>query len=115
MLLDYLFEKECIIHEVTPPYSPKSNGVVERKNKTLKEMMNALLVSSDALDNLWGEAILTAYFLQNRLPRKKTKRTPYELWKGFKPNLNYLRVWGCLAKVLLPDPKKEKNGSKTSN
>jgi len=29
--------KECIIHEVTPPCSPESNAVVERKNKTLKE------------------------------------------------------------------------------
>ena len=35
-----------IIHETTKPYSPQSNGVVERKNHTLKEMMNAMLISS---------------------------------------------------------------------
>jgi len=35
--------------------------------------------------------------------------------KGFQPNLKYLRVWGCLAKVMLPDPKKRKIGSKTSD
>ena len=85
-------EKEGIIHEVTPPYSPESNGVAERKNRTLKEMMNAMLVSSAAPNNLWGETILSACFLQNRLPHKKTKKTPYELWKGFKPNLSYLKV-----------------------
>ncbi|RDX78239.1 hypothetical protein CR513_41512, partial [Mucuna pruriens] len=44
--------------EVAPPYSPESNGVVERKNKNLKEIMNALLISSFVLDNLWGEALL---------------------------------------------------------
>ena len=108
-------EKEGIIHEVTPPYSPESNGVAERKNRTLKEMMNALLVSSFAPNNLWGEALLTACFLQNRIPHKKIGLSPYELWKGYKSNLRYMRVWGCLAKVMLLEPKKRKIGSKTSN
>ena len=52
ILFNEFCEKEGIIHEVTPPYSPQSNGVAERKNRTLKEMMNAMLVSSNALDNL---------------------------------------------------------------
>nr|KYP36589.1 Retrovirus-related Pol polyprotein from transposon TNT 1-94 [Cajanus cajan] len=77
--------------------------------------MNALLNSSYAPDNLWGEALLTACFLQNRIPHRRTGKTPYELWKGYVPNLKYLRVWGCLAKVLLPDPKKRKIGPKTSD
>ena len=29
--------------------------------------------------------------------------------------MSYLKVWGCLAKVLLPDLKKRKIGSKTSD
>ena len=37
-----------------------------------------------------------------------------ELWKGA-PNLKYLKVWGCLVKVMLPDPKKRKIGSETSD
>ena len=94
-LNDYC-EKDGIIHEVTPPYSLESNGVVERKNRTLKEMMNSLLVSTSAPNNLWGEAILSACHLKNRIPYKKTCKTPYELWKGHAPNLKYLRVWGCL-------------------
>ena len=78
-------------------------------------MMNALLVSSCAPDNLWGEAILSACHIQNRIPYKKNNKTPYELWKGYAPNLNYLKVWGCLAKVMLPEPKKRKIGSKTAD
>ena len=31
------------------------------------------------------------------------------------PNLKYLKVWGCLGKVMLSYPKKRKIGSKTSN
>ncbi|RVW46387.1 Retrovirus-related Pol polyprotein from transposon TNT 1-94 [Vitis vinifera] len=102
-----------IIHETTTPYSPQSNGVAERKNRTLKEMMNAMLISSSLPQNMWGEAILTTNYLLNKVPKKKAEKTPYELWKGRKPSYTYLRMWGCLAKVAVPPPKKVKIGPKT--
>ncbi|RVW75987.1 Retrovirus-related Pol polyprotein from transposon TNT 1-94 [Vitis vinifera] len=102
-----------IIHETTAPYSPQSNGVAERKNRTLKEMMNAMLISSSLPQNMWGEAILTANYLLNKVPKKKAEKTPYELWKGRKPSYTYLRMWGCLAKVAVLPPKKVKIGPKT--
>ena len=58
-------EQHGIIHETTPPYSPESNCVAERKNRILKNMMNAILISSGAPLNLWGEAILSACHIQN--------------------------------------------------
>ena len=73
-LTDYC-EKEGIIHEVTPPYSPESNRVAKRKNKTLKEMMNSLLVNASTPNHLCIEAILPACYLQNRIPYKKTSKT----------------------------------------
>ena len=75
--------------------------------------MNAMLVSSGLSSNMWGEAILSAYHIQNKVPHKKTGKTPYELWEGRKPNLEYLKVWGCLAKVMLLELKKRKLGSRT--
>ena len=55
---DARFEEFCskhgIIYQTTAPYSPQSNGVVERKNRTLKQMMNAMLISSGLPQNLWG-------------------------------------------------------------
>ena len=70
--------------------------------------MNSLLVSVSVPANLWREAILSTCHPQNRISYKKTGRTSYELWKGHAPNLKYLKVWGCLAKVMLPNPKKRK-------
>ena len=102
-----------IIHETTAPYSPQSNGVAERKNRTLKEMMNAMLISSGLPQYTWGEAILSTNYLLNKVPKKKVEKTPYELWKGMKPSYKYLRVWGCLAKVAVPPPKKVRIGPKT--
>ncbi|RVW71602.1 Retrovirus-related Pol polyprotein from transposon TNT 1-94 [Vitis vinifera] len=45
----------------------------------------------------------------------KTGKTPDELWKGYAPNIAYLKVWGCLAKFLLHELKKRKLGPKTFN
>ena len=81
-----------IIHETIAPYSPQSNRVAEQKNRTLKEMMNAMLLSSYLPQNMWGEAILSANYLLNKVPKKKAKKTPYKLWKGIKQSYKYLRV-----------------------
>ncbi|KAL0412036.1 UNVERIFIED_CONTAM: Retrovirus-related Pol polyprotein from transposon TNT 1-94 [Sesamum latifolium] len=102
-----------IIHKETPPYSPSSNGVAERKNRTFKDMINSLLLTSGLPKYLWGEALNTACHILNRVPLKHNASTPFELWKGRKPSFKYFRVWGCLAKVLVPEHKRKKLGPKT--
>ena len=75
--------------------------------------MNTMLVSLRAPLNMQGGAILFTCHIQNRIPYKKTGKTPYELCKGHAPNIAYLKVQGCLAKVLFPKPKKRKLSPKT--
>ncbi|GJW66331.1 zinc finger, CCHC-type containing protein [Tanacetum coccineum] len=101
-----------IIHETTAPYTPQQNGVAERKNRALKEMVNSMLSYSGLSEGFWGEAMLTACYLLNRVPNKRNKTTPYELWYKKRPNLSFLRVWGCRAVVRLPDPKRKTLGEK---
>nr|CAE02415.2 OSJNBa0095E20.2 [Oryza sativa Japonica Group] len=102
-----------IIHERTPPYSPQSNGVAERKNRTLTEMVNTMLDTAGHSKEWWGEAILTVCHVLNRIPTKYKKVTPFEEWERKKLNLSHLRTWGCLAKVNVPIAKKHKLGPKT--
>ena len=96
-----------------PPYSPQSNGVAERKNRTLTDLVNAMLDTSGLSKAWWGEAILTACHVLNRVPTKNKEITPFEEWEKKRLKLSYLQTWDCLAKFNVPIPKKRKLGPKT--
>ena len=72
-------EEHGIIHLSSAPYTPQQNGLTERKNKTLVDMVNAMILSVELPFNLWGKALLTACHVHNRVPSKKIKVSPYEL------------------------------------
>ena len=76
-------------------------------------MINSMLNSSGLPHNLWGEALLTANFILNRIPFKNSNKSPYELWKGRILSYKTIKVWGCLTKVLIPLPKRTKLCPKT--
>ena len=73
------------------------NGVTERRNKMLKEMIWSMITYSTLLESLWGKALKTLACLLNRVPTKATEKCPYELWTGKKPSLKHLNIRGCLA------------------
>ena len=105
-IFDEFCEEHGIIHKRTPPYSPESNGVAERKNCTLTDLVNAMLHTAGISKAWWGEALLTVSHVLNRVPKRNKDQTPYEIWIGRKSSLSYLRTWGCLAKVNVPINKK---------
>ena len=59
------------------------------------------------------EALKTAIHILNRVPSKSVPKTPYELWTGRKPTLNYLHVWGCPAEAKVFNPNIGKLDPKT--
>ena len=73
-------EEHGIIHQSSALYTPQQNGLAERKNRTLVDMVNAMILSAKLPFNLWGEALLTACHVHNRVPSKKIKVSLYELW-----------------------------------
>jgi len=60
----------------------------------------------------WGETILIACHVLNRVPTKNKEIIPFEEWEKKRLNLFYLRTWSCLAKVNVPINKKRKLGPK---
>ncbi|KAD4385131.1 hypothetical protein E3N88_25299 [Mikania micrantha] len=92
--------KKCgIISQLTPPGTPQHNGVSERRNRTLLDMVRSMMSRANLPHSFWSYALETAARIVNMVPTKKVDKTPYELWYGRKPNLSYLRVWGCEAYV----------------
>lgn len=106
------YRAEGIKPQFTTPYSPQQNGVAERKNRSLTEMATCMLLDSGLEKRFWGEATLTATYLQNRLPSRSIQKTPYELWWGRKPALGHLKVFGSEAFVHIPETKRGKMNGK---
>ena len=92
--------KQCeIVSLLTPPGTPQHNGVSERHNHTLLDMVRSITSLTDLPLSFWGYALETAAFMLNRAPSKSVETTQSELWFGKKPKLSFLKVWGCDAYV----------------
>ena len=108
-----LLESRGICAQYTMPGTPQQNGVAERRNRTLIEMVRSMLSNCSLPLSLWIYALRTATYVLNRVPSKAVPKTPYELWTGRKPSLRHLRVWGCPAEVRLYNPHEKKLDSRT--
>ena len=92
--MESFYTRSSISQEFSTPITPQQIGVVERKNRVIQEMARAMLHNKDMVRNLWGEAVNTTCHTVNRVYFKPgTKKTPYELWKGRKPNVKYFRIF----------------------
>ncbi|KAL4387760.1 hypothetical protein GQ457_09G019960 [Hibiscus cannabinus] len=69
------FLEECgIVPQYTMPGSPSMNGVAERRNRTLKDMVRSMIAHSTLPESLWGEALKTAAYILNRVPTKGAEK-----------------------------------------
>ena len=96
--LDYLRDNG-ILSQCTPPYTPQDNGVAERRNRTLLDMVRSMMGKADLPKSFWGYALDTTVYILNRVLSKSVEVTPHEIWTNKKPYLSHMKVWGCLAYV----------------
>lgn len=87
-----------IAHSLTVPYNPRSNGVVERANRTVVERIRALLISGRLDLRFWAEAAIHAVRTLNVVPKPVLGNiSPHEALYKSAPNLSNFRVFGCRA------------------
>ena len=106
--LGEFLKKHGIKHEITVAYTPQQNGAAERLNRTLLEKARTILEDAKFHKSRWGDAVLTACYVRNRVPVAGRDKTPYELFYGEKPDLSNLRVFGATAYIRVPDEKRQK-------
>ncbi|GJU85214.1 putative ribonuclease H-like domain-containing protein [Tanacetum coccineum] len=100
-VMDDFCREKGIKREYSVARTPQQNGVAERRNRTLIEAARTMLADSKLPTTFWAEAVSTACYVQNRvLVVKPHNKTPYELFRGFKPALSFMRPFGCHVTIL---------------
>jgi transposase InsO family protein len=106
-------ESNGIKRQLTAAYIPHQNGVSERRNRTIMNMVRSLLASKNMPKTFWPEAVNWSVHILNRSPTFSVKNmTPKEAWSGHKPAVDHFRIFGCVAYVYIPDPKRIKLDAK---
>ena len=96
--------------ELTATYTPQQNGVAERGNRTILDLIRTLKQDAGVPESFWSEAAKTAVYARNRLPTRSLSGncTPFEAWRGRKPKVGHMRRFGCLAYARLPKRSRSK-------
>nr|GEU74300.1 retrovirus-related Pol polyprotein from transposon TNT 1-94 [Tanacetum cinerariifolium] len=92
--LESFCNEKGISHNFSSPYTPKQNGVAERKNRTLIEAARTMLNGSVFSKHFWSEAVRIACYAQNRsIIIKRHDKTPYKIFRERIPNISYFYVF----------------------
>ncbi|KAL0394829.1 UNVERIFIED_CONTAM: Retrovirus-related Pol polyprotein from transposon TNT 1-94 [Sesamum latifolium] len=90
--IDYLKENG-ILYQWTPPGTPQLNGVAERRNRTLLDMVRSMMSFMELPLSFLGYALETTAKLLKIVPSKTVPQAPYEIWHGKPASYKYLRVY----------------------
>jgi hypothetical protein len=98
-----------IKRELTTPYNPQQNGVAERKNKTIMEVVKTMIHDQDLSMHLWAEVSRTKMHVHNILSHSALRfKTPEEMFSEKKPEVKHLKIFGCPVFVHIPKEKRAK-------
>ena len=107
--LGQFFSDQGIVHKSSCIDTPQQNGIAERKNRHILEVARALMFTTNVPIYLWGEAVLTAIHLINRMPSRVLNfQSPVSILTKSYPLSKLLshldrKVFGCTVFVHVPN------------
>lgn len=97
-------EQQGVKRFLIAPYSPQQNGVADRKNQNILDIVRSMLKSKKMLKEFWAEAVQCSIYVQNRsLHVKLEDKTLQEAWSGQKPTVSHLKIFGSVAYAHVSD------------
>ena len=103
--------KDNGIHqELTVAHTLQQNGVAERMNRTLFDLVRSMLHHKSIEKRFWAEALATAVYTRNRVTSRALPDniTPHHIWHGKTPDLSHMRVFGSKCWYIVPKKKVKK-------
>ena len=102
-------QNKGIISQRSCSYTPQQNGVAERKNRHLLDVVRTLLIETYVPPKFWVDVLTTATYLINRLPSQKLGLdTPYFRLHQCQPKYDNLHTFGCVCFMHLSPPYRNK-------
>jgi hypothetical protein len=113
-------KEQGTLPEITTPYTPEQNGVVERANRTVFSKVRSAIEDSNLPLELWPEVLLSAVYVTNRIATSSLdKMTPMEAFKrqvqpglsdaNYTPDISHLRILGCKTYINIPKERRIKS------
>ena len=88
-------------------HGPQQNGVEERKNRSIMEVVKAMIHDQDLPMYLWAEATRTTVYVHNRISHSVFgNKTPEEMFFGERPEVSHLKIFGFLVYIHIPKEKR---------
>ena len=106
---DQFLKSKGIEKQLTVAYTPQQNGVAERMNRTIVESARTMMIHANLPKSYWGYAALNAVYVRNRcVSNVLDGKSAFEMVEGRIPDLEKLRVFGCICYAHVPDEKRKK-------
>ena len=109
------FQNLCNFYQIKKvnilPYRPQANGLVERTNRKIRDLMRQMI---EPHDRNWNEKIPSIQFILNSSVHSSTKQSPHMALYGYQPRMPYESLRSKIEPVYTDDPIKTRiNNSKT--